>query len=305
MPEGTNNLQEMLTWRRPHESVADDEFVAVYLDSVPGMRHDAFGNRMVSVGLNPTVSFMSHTDTVHKRGGRQQVHVGNGGVLRGDGNDCLGADDTTGVWLMLELIRHGCPGLYIFHRGEEHGCLGSSWIAEHTPELVDGITVAISFDRRGYDSVITHQSGIRTASEAWAEELCDLLDMGFVPDPGGSFTDSLSYAHLIPECTNLSVGYEGAHTVREKQDYPWALALLKKLISIAELIPLLTVSRDPTEVEQLDYGYGGSAWGHSLDDQSTKYGDTLYTMYLAVVDNPGLAAQYLLDAGFDPNDLES
>ena len=302
------NLQEMLSWRRPHESVTDCEFVALYLDSVPGMLHDEYGNRMISVGDNPTVAYMSHTDTVHRGEGRQQVHVGTDGLLRGDGNDCLGADDTTGVWLMLEMIRHDCPGLYIFHRGEEHGCLGSSWIVKHTPDLVDNIHAAISFDRRGYDSAVTFQSGVRTASTEWAKDLGDLIGLGHEPDDGGSYTDSLSYAHLIPECTNLSVGYHGAHTTREKQDYPWALALLKAMLEAAEFIPTIEIRRDPDSHESLDWAYSGSAYGYSRDDEDDpdagKYGDALYSMYMAVTDNPGLAAQFLLDAGFQSADLE-
>jgi hypothetical protein len=56
--------------------------------------------------------------------------------------------------------------------------------------------------------------------------------MGFWLDDQGLFTDSLEYAHLIPECTNISVGYDRQHTNRESQDFPYALAVLRALSTL-------------------------------------------------------------------------
>jgi hypothetical protein len=53
-----------------------------------------------------------------------------------------------------------------------------------------------------------------------------------MPDDGGLFTDTANYTRLIPECTNISVGYEGAHTVLERQSISHALALREALFKI-------------------------------------------------------------------------
>src|SRR3546814_16306749 len=82
----------------------------------------------------------------------------------------LGADDGAGLWIMLGMIAAACPGLYLFHRGEEQGCLGSRWIERHTPELLANIDAAIAFDRAGLGDVITHQSYGRTCSAAFRSE---------------------------------------------------------------------------------------------------------------------------------------
>ena len=78
-----------------------------------------------------------YMDTVHHVTGKQSLEMwdSNGSTYVGtSGIDCLGADCTTGVWLMLELMKSGKAGLYIFHRDEEIGALGSIWIAKNTPD---------------------------------------------------------------------------------------------------------------------------------------------------------------------------
>jgi hypothetical protein len=184
--------------------------------------------------------------------------------------ECLGADDTTGVWLMLEMIRAGVPGLYIFHRGEELGCVGSSHIARRTPELLDGIRYAISLDRRGTDSVVTHQCGRRTASDVFAWSLIDALelhDYGAAPDPSGVYTDSESYAGLVPECTNISVGYENQHSSRESQDLVFAEDLRDRLVGFDESLLLCDreVIDDEWEEDEVE-DWQEVVW-HYLDEE--------------------------------------
>lgn len=144
-------------------------------------------------------------------------------------SDVLGADDTTGVWLMLNMIHDKKPGLYIFHRDEEIGRFGSEHIAERNPKLLKGIKRVISFDRKGYSDIITHQMGERTASDKFARSLSKELGGSFRPDDTGSYTDSYSYRGIVPECTNISIGYKDAHTQYERQNLRFAGHLLRRI----------------------------------------------------------------------------
>ena len=40
----------------------------------------------------------------------------------------------------------------------------------------------------------------------------------YKPDDTGVYTDSAEFVDSIPECTNISVGYQSEHTFRESQD---------------------------------------------------------------------------------------
>lgn len=248
---GTDKLLEMLTYKRPAGSRAERQFIRRFIRPT-GAEPDNAGNYILRIGDNSRVAWLSHTDTVHRKSGRQRLRVEDGlatvrypqATLQ---RECLGADDTTGVWLMLEMIGAEVPGLYIFHRAEERGCIGSAYIARHTPELLDGIHYAVAFDRRGIDSVITHQLGNRTASDVFAWSLIDALGLiGYGPDPTGVYTDSESYAGLVPECTNLSVGYEYQHTPQECQDIEFAAWLRDRLCRMDEND--LLRDRDPVDV---------------------------------------------------------
>ena len=77
--------------------------------------------------------------------------------------------------------------------------------------------------------------------------------MGHRLDTGGSFTDTANYDGIIPECTNLSVGYHNAHSGRENQEIPYLLDFRDALIEIDW--ENLVTERDPTIP---DYSYGGS-----------------------------------------------
>jgi len=198
------------------------------------------------------VMWSSHTDTVHATPGQQRITYKDGliklSALEAESN-CLGGDCGVGVWLMLEMIRAKKPGLYIFHRDEETGGHGSEWLARNNAELLDGIQIAIALDRRGTDSVITYQAGARCASDAFAESLARQIP-GYKPDSTGLFTDTANYTAIVPECTNLSVGYEGAHSKAETVDIAHACALLDCLLALD--VSALAVERDPTVSDDRD-----------------------------------------------------
>lgn len=220
--------------RRKHESYCESYIIKKLLMPLEGAQYDDFGNVIVKInGIGDNIMWACHTDTVHRADGAQRVVLKVDGtlVLSGSSSNCLGADCGAGMWLMREMILAGKPGLYVFHRGEECGGLGSRWIAANTPELVKEIKACISLDRRGIDSVITKQSAARCSNE-FADSLIAALDMGYEKDTGGTFTDSASYVSLIGECTNISVGYYNQHTSKEELDTKHLVALRHKLVSL-------------------------------------------------------------------------
>jgi hypothetical protein len=132
---------------------------------------------------------------------------------------------------MMEMIRAEKPGLYVFHRGEEIGGVGSSYIASTTPEVLQDIKCCIALDRKGTRDIITHQ-GSRCCSDEFGLSLAKALNGKFELSDRGTFTDSANYTDLIGECTNISVGYDKQHSYLETQDFKFLSNLRLKLINL-------------------------------------------------------------------------
>ena len=252
LPADVQTILRLLSYCRPHGTRMDRTFRRKFLTGIPGAYVDAFKNVHVSRGDNPGVLWSCHTDTVHRTSGRQRLeyHASTGIVClpTGSPSNCLGADDTIGVWLCLEMIRANVPGHYVFHYGEESGGIGSGKLARAIPETLRDFKLAIALDRAGYGDVITHQYGQRTCSEACAQSIGDLLQAA---DPylgyqgtHGVYTDTAEYADLIPECTNLSVGYGSQHSRHEYADLGFARRLRDALIRVDWTQVL--IDRDPS-----------------------------------------------------------
>jgi hypothetical protein len=259
-------LLDILGFARPHGSKTEKRFCREFLDKVDGMQRDGFGNRYLRIGTAP-ILWSCHVDTVAKHGGpqllayeavKQEVTL-----AKGRAGMSLGADDGAGIYIMLNMIEAGIEGLYIFHRGEEVGCLGSRWIVKNTPELLDGIDAAIAFDRAGTDDVITDQINGQTASVTFAQSLADLLngaDAGFRyrPDDTGVYTDTNEYAEHIRECTNLSVGYYGQHGPRERLDVGHCERLLDAVLAVDW--SKLVIERIAGDFGHYTHGYDNRGW---------------------------------------------
>lgn len=299
---GRAGLLDILSWARPHDSGIERAFCREYLDTIPGMTADGFGNRMVTIGHMPRVLWSCHVDTVAKRDGHQDVSVDKHGIAKlrnGKAGMSLGADDGAGVWIMLGMIAAGRPGLYLFHRGEECGCLGSNWIQKNNPDLLKGIDAAIAFDRAGYEDVITHQAYGRTCSDAFAVSLARALnaldqDFQYAPDNTGVFTDTNEYAGIVPECTNLSVGYYDQHGPRETLDLEHCEKLLAAMLRLDA--SKLVIERDPSIQED---DLWDSAGGYR---NYRSYGDEFAD---AVSEYPQLAARILQECGISLDDFRT
>lgn len=235
----TNSIEvmhSMLTYRRPHRSKTERKFIQEFISGL-GVKHDRYGNRFLRIGDAP-IMYSCHTDSVHRNPGRQPVVADaknmkfslhpDAGVM----SNCLGADNAAGIWVMREMILAKKPGLYIFHRGEECGGLGSKWITKQTPLVVQGIKAAIAFDRRNTKSIITFQWGGRCCSNAFADSLAAELKLGHSKDMGGSFTDTANYTDLIPECTNVSVGFDNEHCTSETLDVQYLTELRQAMLEL-------------------------------------------------------------------------
>ncbi len=244
-------LFAMLSCQRPSGSTTERRWIQRHIDTLPDCRIDNTGNRIIRIGDAP-ILWSSHTDTVHQQDGYQRLHEDAQHIVRAIGSNCLGADDTAGAWLMRQMVLAAIPGLYIWHRAEEIGGVGSNFIAMHTPELLDGIKAAIAFDRYGTQSIVTHQFPGLCCSHDFAQSLSSALRLpSLQPDPTGTFTDTANYAGIISECTNVSVGYEGAHTSNESLDLVWLATLLDALLTAN--FSHLVYKRDP----EADIGWLG------------------------------------------------
>jgi hypothetical protein len=210
------------------------------LDRLPeNLIKDEVGNWYLEIGKSDTM-FCCHLDTAaHKK---EKVihdifHTKDGDVGIGTtGTTILGADDKAGVVLLMKLIENNIPGLYYFFVGEEVGRVGSSGILRKNEEKFKKYKRCIAFDRRDYGSVITKQMGRTCCSDEFVDALIEQFSkvskLIFHNDPGGIYTDSATFMDIIPECTNLSVGYFSEHSVEEVINMTYLIRLSEAIVKI-------------------------------------------------------------------------
>jgi hypothetical protein len=174
----------------------------------------------------------------------------------------LGADDKAGVLALIALIEAKVPGTYYFFAGEEVGRKGSLAAAHSHREYFSKFKRAVTFDRRGKGSIITSQLFGECCSDMFADALIREFksnQLKFVNDPTGSYTDTASFMKIIPECTNISIGYDHEHTDREtiNIDYAYKVAMAATQIDWDDL----PYDRDPT-VSYQDTWHWDSRYSH-------------------------------------------
>lgn len=264
------SLYTILSYMRKSGGTAETKLIESFLKPW-GAKSDTYGNYHLAIkkpdGSDSEVLWSAHTDSVHTQDGQQKLFITTTGVLgladKQPKSNCLGADDGSGVWLLLEMVKANVPGYYIFHRDEETGRKGSQWIVDNMEE--DGIKkfkYAIAFDRKGLDSIITKQSSRKCCSQEFVDSLSALFpNLSLKADPTGSYTDTYSYRELIPECTNVSVGYTSAHSSFEVQDIKHLLRLRDSLLHVFDESKLVA-KRDPAEKEYHKGWYSGAYGGY-------------------------------------------
>lgn len=245
---------------------------------------DRYGNYIVKIPGETTVKTMwtAHCDTADDHPTLVNMKWRDD-MLCTDGKSILGADDKVGCAIMSMMIRAGCPGTYVFFQGEEVGCKGSSEMADDTQMLE--YDCCISLDRKGYNSIITKQAGSRCCSDTWATQLAEAIksasdgSIDLAPDPTGIFTDSREFVDIIPECTNISVGYFNQHTHSEHTNVPFAYALCLSLIKVAHQnavpAPMRDIVNNLNDMDDMfkldDDAYNINKW---LRNRRQKYGFT-------------------------------
>ena len=301
---------DMLQYTRPHKGKSEREYLERFI--VPNTDwEDESGNLIKVIGAdNPRILFSSHTDTVHKNDGTQQLFIDEEGSMLFSNSTCLGADDTVGNYLMLSMIEKKVPGMYIFHRGEEHGGIGSGWIAAETPGLLKDIEIAIALDRKGTDDVIQYQNFERCCSERFASDLANLMEITG-GDEIGSFTDTANYTDLITECTNISVAYWNQHSKNETCN-PCQIGIIEERLLKADWNSLKAYGYvdEDTRPSYTTYSYPSIPLPYTaLDDPQRDFDmvpgdmDDYWELHDIVVQEPYVVSDYLWNNKITVNDL--
>lgn len=213
---------------------------------------DAAGNAWFKVGDGPETDetlFCCHMDTVGQSPESTVPFYYEGKLFAlSKTSTCLGGDDRCGILCLLAMINAEIPGWYLFHVGEEKGTIGAEFAIKNYN--FEGFKRAIEFDRRGTTSIITVMMGhLRTCSDEFANALAKQLNaagtgLEYKIDETGVFTDVTVYQDVVPECTNLSVGYNYEHSNNEQIQVDW---LIKQFIPALYTVKWneLPVARDP------------------------------------------------------------
>lgn len=259
-------LARALSMKRKHKSEGEARLLDWLQANAPtqsSIHRDTIGNLHIDTRVSPhnRTLFVAHVDTVHRDAGPNKIRKTDT-HWHADGAP-LGADDGAGVAMLMHLLHAGVPAYYVFTVGEECGGIGATHLFEHDYALLSEFDRAIAFDRRGVDSVITHQGYGRCCSDVFAEALAaDLsadMTLMYSPDSTGVYTDTAEFVTVIPECTNISVGYDHEHSERESLDILHLVALAERCALIAW--DNLPTDRDPTVVERKTWWDDYNSWG--------------------------------------------
>jgi hypothetical protein len=298
-------LARALSVKRPHNTVAVSDFTEWLFNTLPAELKsftsvDGAGNLHIDNRIAGSKTlFIAHVDTVHKGVGANKIRK-TATHWYADGAP-LGADDGAGVAMLMHLIHADVKGYYIFSQGEECGGIGAKHIATHHTDLLAQFDRAIAFDRRGIDSVISHQGMGRCASDVFCEALANDLNafddtLMYSPDDTGVYTDTAEFTDIIPECTNISVGYYSEHGDQENLDIVHFEALSNAVLKV--MWDMLPTDRDPTVPEYKTYKYDTAWWAnYSVYDDATAHNTKLDSKYFGNwQDDDYWETQDLLDA---------
>lgn len=293
-------LDKMLSMKRPHDGFNERNALGYILLNIPegaAWSFDEVGNLHVDYRAHATnkTLFTAHVDTVHRDDGINRIRKTDS-VWFADGSQ-LGADDGSGIAMLMHLMTNEVRAYYLFTVGEECGGIGATHVGKKNTELLRQFDRAIAFDRRGSSDIITHQSGGRCASDAFAQALSDKLNdagMLYMPCDGGVYTDTAEFIRVVPECTNISIGYLCEHSSDEAQDILHLRELADAVLSFDW--DELPTERDPKAVEPdlyADWKDYGHAWDtkssgkqHAWDKDSTwgkykEYDDSEWAKYIS------------------------
>jgi hypothetical protein len=301
-------LARALSVKRPHNTPAVSDFTEWLFNALPAELKsftsvDGAGNLHIDNRIAGSKTlFIAHVDTVHKEVGANKIRK-TATHWYADGAP-LGADDGAGVAMLMHLIHADVKGYYIFSQGEECGGIGAKHIATHHTDLLAQFDRAIAFDRRGIDSVISHQGMGRCASDVFCEALANDLNafddtLMYSPDDTGVYTDTAEFTDIIPECTNISVGYYSEHGDQENLDIVHFEALSKAVLKV--VWDSLPTDRDPTVPEYKTYKYNTGWWSnYGVYGDATTHNKQVDSKYFGTwQDDDYWQTEDLIDAIYD------
>jgi len=301
-------LARALSVKRPHNTPAVSDFTEWLFNALPAELKsftsvDGAGNLHIDNRIAGSKTlFIAHVDTVHKEIGANKIRK-TATHWYADGAP-LGADDGAGCAMLMHLIHADVKGYYIFSQGEECGGIGAKHIATHHTDLLAQFDRAIAFDRRGIDSVISHQGMGRCASDVFCEALANDLNafdetLMYSPDDTGVYTDTAEFTDIIPECTNISVGYYSEHGDQENLDIVHFEALSNAVLKV--MWDSLPTDRDPTVPEYKTYKYNTGWWSnYGVYGDATTHNKQVDSKYFGVwQDDDYWQTEDLIDGLYD------
>jgi hypothetical protein len=301
-------LARALSVKRPHNTVAVSDFTEWLFNTLPAELKsftsvDGAGNLHIDNRIAGSKTlFIAHVDTVHREVGANKIRKTKS-TWYADGA-ALGADDGAGVALLVHMMHADIKGYYIFSQGEECGGIGAKHIATHHADLLAQFDRAIAFDRRGTDSIISHQGWGRCASDVFCQALADELNlcdesMMYSPDDTGVYTDTAEFVDIIPECTNISVGYDHEHSQQECLNIHHYELLSQAVLRIQW--DLLPTDRDPTVPEYKKTKYDTAWWtSYGVYDDATAHNKQVDSKYFGTwQDDDYWQTEDLLDGLYD------
>lgn len=237
---------------------------------------DSFANIFVTKNTsNPDyyVGVIAHTDCVLQHNNKS-INVKNGKIFgRNPVNEKqigLGADDTVGVCIALQLLK-AFPDLKVcFTTEEEIGFNGADTAAENINFFHD-VSYLIQADRHGSSDLITFTNGIYSASEDWLQEVTPIMCKHGYKEEYGIGTDvGVISEKLELSGVNISCGYYSEHTDKEYIVISETQKCLDFMEDIIKNVPL-----DRQYEIKIDYKAYNRYFGSKSYEPNYKFDDTI------------------------------
>lgn len=179
---------------------------------------DSYCNIFITKNTNNPdyfIGVIAHTDCV-KPHPNKAIKIKNGKIFGRNpvtGKQIgLGADDTVGICIALQLLKE-LPDLKVcFTTEEEVGFCGADVAAENINFFHD-VSYLMQADRHGGSDLITYTNGIYSASEEWLQKVTPIMAKYKYKEEYGIGTDvGILSEKLELSGVNISCGYHSEHT---------------------------------------------------------------------------------------------
>lgn len=208
---------------------------------------------------NIPICLVAHLDTVHKTPPVDLYYDKAQEVMWSPQG--IGADDRAGVFIIMQIIKHGYHPHIIFTTDEEIGCIGASLLAREMDKCpFKECHFIIELDRRGHHDCVFY--------DFEGKEFEKLIQSYGFKMAIGSYSDICEIApQWETAAVNLSVGYESEHTLTEILHTDWMYDTLSKVENI-----LKDAREGKTKHYEFKYGrYSGiyrASYYNYIDDDS-------------------------------------